>query len=314
MLTAEIIKENDALSGLTDAQITAITELSKNDENTVIGAKIGALHGQYDADVLAVTGVAKKSGEKSYDYVKRVLGEFKSSSDKAGELETELAKANQANKDLQAKLEKGAGDEELRKQVRDLTSRTTQLQEQLKAKQTEYDTLKAGQDKAIMDMRVDYAFKDAVSGIKFKAGITEPIQKLLIQSAKQEVLSKDTPDFVEDASGEKKLVFRDANGLILNNPKNNLNPYTVKELLMETALKDAVETKVVRTGGGTGRVTVTGTNTGLIDLTTAKNQVEADDLIIKHLLALGLTRDSMQFSEQFSKLRKDNEVDKLPIR
>ena len=46
MLTIEMLRQSSALAGLTDAQFTAIAEMSKNDENTVIGTKIGALHGQ----------------------------------------------------------------------------------------------------------------------------------------------------------------------------------------------------------------------------------------------------------------------------
>lgn len=60
MLTIEMLRQNSALTGLSDAQLTAIAEMSKNDENTVIGTKIGALHGQYDTDILGITGIKKK--------------------------------------------------------------------------------------------------------------------------------------------------------------------------------------------------------------------------------------------------------------
>ena len=39
MLTREILVANAALSGLSDEQITAITTLSQNDENSVIAKK-----------------------------------------------------------------------------------------------------------------------------------------------------------------------------------------------------------------------------------------------------------------------------------
>ena len=41
MLTREILVANAALSGLTDEQITEITTLSQNDENSVIAKKTG---------------------------------------------------------------------------------------------------------------------------------------------------------------------------------------------------------------------------------------------------------------------------------
>ena len=65
MLTIEMLRQSQSLTGLTDAQFTAIAEMSKNDENTVVGAKIGALRGQYDTDIVSITGISKKDGEKS---------------------------------------------------------------------------------------------------------------------------------------------------------------------------------------------------------------------------------------------------------
>lgn len=64
MLTIEMLRQSSALTGLTDDQLNAIAEMSRNDENTVIGTKIGALHGQYDTDILGITGIKKKDGEK----------------------------------------------------------------------------------------------------------------------------------------------------------------------------------------------------------------------------------------------------------
>ena len=63
-LSIDILKANQVLASLADEQLAAIVELSTNDEAVVIGQKIGALHGQYDADVKALTGVDKKSRRK----------------------------------------------------------------------------------------------------------------------------------------------------------------------------------------------------------------------------------------------------------
>ena len=77
MLTVDMLKQNGLLASLSDEQLNAIATMSQNDENTVIGTKIGALHGQYDTDILSITGINKNQGEKSYDYLKRVLGDYK---------------------------------------------------------------------------------------------------------------------------------------------------------------------------------------------------------------------------------------------
>lgn len=315
MLTTEMLRQSSALTGLTDDQLNAIAEMSRNDENTVIGTKIGALHGQYDADILGITGIKKKDGEKSYDYAKRVLGEYKTKAESTKTIQTQLTAAQAQVAELQSKLEKGAGDETLKQQLKDAKAQVTQLQTQLQTKETEFNTKKAEFDKTIKDTHVDYAFQAATAGLKFKSGITEPIQKTLLNAAKAEVLAKGTPDFIEDGQGGKKLVIRGADGNILNNPKNNLNPYTMQELVMETSLKDVIDKGRQQTGGGTGGFgSGSGGTGGTLDLSGIKSQVEADKAIEAHLLANGLTRDSQEFADQSMQLRTENNVASLPIR
>lgn len=298
MLTIEVLKQNSVLSGLSDDILSAISEMSKNDENTVIGNKIGALHGQYDADILSVTGVSKKDGEKSYDYAKRVLADYK------GKVET-----------LQKQIEKGSNDAELKQQLKDAKALETQLRSQLSEKENELVNAKSDFDKQLKSVHVDYAFNAATSGLKFKSGITDAVAKTLVSAAKSEVLSKGTPDFVDDGKGGKSLVFRDASGNILTNPANNLNPYSVSELLMSTSIKDVIDTGRKQNGTGTSATTTpAGNSAGTFDLSGVRTQVEADKAIEAHLLANGLTRDSSEFSDKLMQIRTENNVSELPIR
>lgn len=315
MLTIEMLRQSSALAELTDAQLSAIAEMSKNDENTVIGTKIGALHGQYDADIFGITGIKKNDGEKSYDYAKRVLGDFKAKADSVKSVKSELDAANAKVADLQSKLESNVVDETLRQQLKDAKAQVAQLQTQLKTKEAEFDSVKAEHEAAIKSTHVDYAFQAAVSGIKFKAGITEAVQNVLLASAKSEILAKGAPDFIDDGNGGKTLVLRGADGNILNNPKNNLNPYTLKELVLETSLKDVIDTGRQQTGGGTvSHGNGAGGTGGTLDLSGVKSQVEADRVIEAHLLANGLTRDSREFASQSLQLRSENNVASLPIK
>lgn len=315
MLTVEMLRQSSALKGLTDDQLAAVAEMSRNDENAVIGTRIGALHGQYDADILGITGIKKKDGEKSYDYAKRVLGEYKTKVESVKTVQEELTAAKASVADLQAKLEKNSGDETLRQQLKDAKAQASQLQTQLQSKETEFNSKKAEYEAAIKNTHVDYAFQAAVSGLKFKAGITDSVQKVLLNSAKTEVLSKGTPDFVDDGRGGKKLVMRGTDGNILNNPKNNLNPYTLQELVMETSIKDVIDTGRQRQGGGTGGFgNGSGGTGGTLDLSGIKNQIDADKAIEAHLLATGLTRDSQEFANQSLQLRNENNVASLPIK
>lgn len=311
MLTIEMLRQNAHLGGLTDIQLGAIAEMSKNDENTVIGTRIGQLHGQYDIDILGITGIAKNQGEKSYDYAKRVLSQYKNELASTATIQAQLANAKTEIENLKGKLAAGAGDETLKQQLKDAKAQAKQLQGQLTTKEADFNKAKAELESKVKNIHVDYAFASALEGVKFKDGITHGVQKILLDAAKAEVMAKGTPDFTADNT----LVFRDSAGNILNNPANNLNPFTVKELLMQTSLKDVVEATQQQQGGGTKPPIPAPTGSKvLLDLTSVKNQVDADKVIESYLLAQGLTRDSSEFAEQSLQLRTDNKVAELSIR
>ena len=315
MITIEMLNQNAALSTLTDAQKAAITEISKNDEATVIGTKIGALHGQYDADILNVSGIAKAEGEKSYDYLKRVLGDYKTKLDGTKTLSAQLETQKNKVTELEAKLAAGGSDEALKQQLKDARHQVTQLQTQLTAKIGELDRAKKDYEQKEKDLQVGFAFTNATAGIKFKADVSEPVKKILLAAAKDEILAKGTPDFIDDGNGGKKLVLRDAAGNTLNNPKNNLNPYTIEELVMETSLKDVIDTGRQQPGGGTvPPVKPNGGGGTTLDLSGVKTQLEADTQIEKYLLSTGLTRDNAEFGNKVLEIRNENNVSELPIR
>ena len=315
MLTIEMLRQNAILTELSDAQLSAIAEMSKNDEHSVIGTRIGELHGQYDKDIFSVTGIKKNDGEKSYDYTKRVLNHYKASVEASGDLQNQLEKANTKVQELTRKIENGDGDTALRQQLKDTKNQVTQLQEQLASQSVEFVNAKAEYENSIKAVHADYAFAAATAGLKFKSGIPESVQKTMLGVAKAEIFAKGTPDFIENADGSKKLILRGADGNILNNVKNNLNPYTMDELVMETSLRDIIDTGRRQTGGGTKpNASEHNNSSSLIDLSGAKSQVEADRIITSHLLANGITRDSAEFSKQSMQLRAENNVASLPIR
>lgn len=314
MITIEMLNQSESLKGLTDAQKLAITTLSSNDEATVIGTKIGALHGQYDADILSISGINKADGEKSYDYLKRVLGDYKTKLDGTKTLSAQLEAQKKKVTELETKLAAGGSDEVVKQQLKDARHQVTQLQTQLTAKTGELDKAKKDYQQKEKDLQVGFAFTNATAGIKFKADVSEPVKKILLAAAKDEILAKGTPDFIDDGNGGKKLVLRDAAGNTLNNPKNNLNPYTIEELVMETSLKDVIDTGKQQTGGGTKPNPQANHRTVNLDLSTAKTQQEADVQIENYLLSTGLTRDNVEFGNKALEIRNENNISDLPIR
>ena len=314
MITIEMLNQSESLKGLTDAQKLAITTLSSNDEATVIGTKIGALHGQYDADIFSISGISKADGEKTYDYLKRVLGDYKTKLDGTKTLSAQLEAQKKKVTELETKLAAGGSDEAVKQQLKDARHQVTQLQTQLTTKTEELDRAKKDYEKKEKDLQVGFAFTNATAGIKFKADVSEPVKKILLAAAKDEILAKGTPDFIDDGNGGKKLVLRDAAGNTLNNPKNNLNPYTIEELVMETSLKDVIDTGRQQSGGGTKPNPSPDHRTVNLDLSTAKTQQEADVQIENYLLSTGLTRDNVEFGNKALEIRNENNVSNLPIR
>lgn len=314
MITIEMLNQSESLSGLTDAQKLAITVLSKNDEASVIGTKIGALHGQYDSDILSISGISKIDGEKTYDYLKRVLNDYKTKLDGTKTLSAQLEASKKKVTELETKLANGGSDESIKQQLKDARHQVTQLQTQLTAKTGELDKAKKDYEQKEKDLQVGFAFTNATAGIKFKADVSEPVKKILLAAAKDEILAKGTPDFIDDGNGGKKLVLRDAAGNTLNNPKNNLNPYTIEELVMETSLKDVIDTGKQQPGGGTKPTSTGGSSSLTLDLSGAKTQREADIQIETYLLSTGLTRDNVEFGDKALEIRNENNVSNLPIR
>ena len=156
-------------------------------------------------------------------------------------------------------------------------------------------------------------FEKAVSGLKFKAGYPEGVQRTLLKSTKDGILNQYKPDWVE-VDGQKVMVFRDAKGEILRNKNNALNPYTAQELISEQ-LKEVLDLGKKTTGAGTEEPGKGGVDTiEIVDIAGAKTQVQADEIIVKYLMQNGETRGSASFAEKQKKLREENGVNKLPIR
>jgi len=308
-LTADVIKANADLANLTDAQLAAITTLSANEENQVINTKIGELHGRYDEDVKSVTGIEKSSGEKTYDYVKRVLADLKTKSAGAPDLqsyENEIAT-------LKSQIANGKGDEAIRQQLKDAQAELSTLKAQYDVDKQNWGSKEKEFTNKITGIEIDSNFEKAVAGLKFRAGYPESVQRTLLSSAKSAILGAYKPDWVE-ADGQRIMVFRDKNGEILRNKSNSLNPYTADELISEH-LKEVIDNGRIITGAGTqGQGNGQSGSAEVFNIAGAKTQVEADEIIVKYLMQIGETRGSGSFAEKQKKLRQENGVDKLPIR
>ena len=205
---------------------TFLENYGKKIEEEVIPSKISDLHTRYDDDIFAVTGLRKNPTEKTYEFTKRVLAEFKTKAEKAAVLEKEIG-------DLKKQISDGTGD---KKTLADL-----------EAVQKAYKELEDSKTKEITDLRTQFdKYKDeseivsASSGLIFKKNIPESA----IKSRVKEVIN----DLTGIASRQDgKLVFL-KDGVPMRNPHNALNPYTADELLKDR-LKEILDTGRKAEGG-----------------------------------------------------------------
>lgn len=308
-LTLEILKKSDKLEGLSDDQLNAIVTLSVNDETTVINKKTGEIYGNIDRDIEEATGLKKPQGMKTYDWHKLLLGDIQ----KYKDLKSQFDTLKEEKTELEKKIEKGEGlDEELKKQIAAKDKKIDDLNKQMKADKELLDTKTKDFEKKTFDLNFNFLSSEAEKGLTFIDAIQPNIQQVLIKNAKSEILSEYEVDQIDDGKGGLRTVFK-KDGVVVNNPDNGLNPYTLEELY-KIKLKDSLKTGESKKGAGSkgGEGGQVGSQT--IDISGAKSQVEADELIVKQIMSEGIARDSQDFQPRFDELRTENKVADLPMR
>lgn len=313
MLTREILVANAALSGLTDEQITAITTLSQNDENSVIAKKTSEIYGALDEDILAASGIAKNSTEKTYDFAKRVIGEFKTKAESANGLQSQIDTLTKEKARLEKVIASGSADAETEKALKqakaDLANVTTQYTEL----NTKFEQMKTEHEKEMFGVKIDNELQTAAAGLTFKTGLPESVTKVILAQANEKVKGMN-PEYIDDGKGGNILAFKDASGAIMRNPNNQLNPFTPGELLTkELETMGVLEPKRQQPGGGTeSPKRQPGGGSITVDASGAKTRTEAYDVIANSLMQQGLTIGSKAFDDAMKQAWQDNNISQLP--
>lgn len=312
MLTTELLNGNTTLAGLTDEQKAAIVEMSQNDENTVIGRRIGEIYRDLDADILAASGVEKNGAEKTYDYAKRVIGGMKESADASRSNAAKVASLEAEKARLEKTIQEGGLDAEAKKEL-------TKAKADLANVTKEYTTLKERFDKAetehaaaILSVRMDGEFASVRPA--FKKDLPKAVTDVLFGNAVTKVKGMN-PEYIDDGKGGKVLAFMQADGTVMRNPEKNLAPFTAEELVIKE-LKGMGVLDEGRKQTGTGSQEHRDTSTGAVDVAGAKTQVEADEIIKAGLLARGLAVGTMAYQREFDKIRVENydTIKALPLK
>lgn len=312
-LTRQLLTANEVLAGLSDEQIQAIETLSQNDENSVIGQRIGQIYGDLDNDILSVSGIAKNGTEKTYDYAKRVLGELKQGAAGLKDLQNQLNETQKEKARLEKALAEGAGDAETKKQLAQAQKDLTSIQKQFNDLNTKYQESEKNYQKELFGIRLESELKTATSSLKIKPELPESAAKVLLEQAMTKIKSMNS-EYIDDGNGGKVLVFKGENGEIMRNPNNQLNPYSASELMTQE-LKNMGILDEGRQGAGAGSHDSGGSNGGgsnTFTIAGAKTRVQAYDIIQKSLNDRGLVRGSQEYSDEFDRIWIENNVSSLP--
>lgn len=315
MITKEILVANAALAGLTEDQINAIITINNNDVAGEIGKKTSEIYQKFDQLTKDATGVERLMGatpEKTYDYLPRAIQEMKKNLGDNEALKTQIQTLTAEKARLEGELAKGAGAEVQRQldqtkaELANTKSQYVELQNQMAQKEKDHQA-------EVFGIRIDNDLAVASQGLQFKSEIPVSVQTILIQNAAAKIKGM-SPDYIDDGRGGKRLAFRGQDGAILNNPENQLNPYTAGELFVRE-LKDVLAVKRDIPGGGTKPLGGgSGSEGPSVDVSAAKSQTEAQEILTKQFLAQGMTIGSDQFQDAMDKAWKDNNIVNLPIR
>lgn len=310
-LTREIITADQSLSGLTDEQINSIVTLSENDEDVVIGKKVGEIYRSMDNTIATSTGIQRDGDEKTYNYLERVAKLLKENSDKADTLNKQVDSLNKEKTRLEKIIADGASDPETKKALAQAKKDLESVRNQYNTLKTEFDSEKVKHASELFGVKMDNELKTASAGLKFKTSIPKSVIDVLMGQTFAKIKGMN-PEYIDNGKGEKILVYKDESGAIMRNPEKQLNFYTTEDLLKkEMKALDVLDDGVHQRGGGTHGGSG-GSGNLVVDIAGAKTKTEANEIATKILLEKGLVNGSAEFAKEMSQIWRDNNIASLP--
>ena len=313
MITNEMLATDAVLNQLTDEQKSAIVTLSRNDEEAVIGGRFREVYNQLDETIARETGIARNGDEKTYLYLERAARELAKKANSVEGLNNKISELTRERDKLKKVIDDGSQDEALRKQL-------TQAQADLDNVRKEYDTLKNETDQMrqahateMLGLQVDNEIRGAMGGIRFKADLPQSVTDIVLKQAIEKVKGMN-PEFVDNGQGGKRLIFRNPDGSEMRNPENRLEAYTAAELIAkELKAMGVLDEGRQQQGAGTKPVQGGGGAASVFDVSMARTQSEAYEVIANQLMKQGLTNGSKEFDKAIKEAMAADNVRALPI-
>jgi hypothetical protein len=314
MITKEMLTADTVLGSLTEEQMNAICTLSKNDEDAVIGGRFREVYNQLDETIARETGIARNGDEKTYNYLERAAKALAAKANSVEGLNVKINELTRERDKFKKAVEEGAADEQLKKQLAQAQTDLENVRKQYDTLKTESDTMKVQHAQELFGLQVDSEIRSTMGGIKFKSEFPKAVIDTIVNQAIEKIKGM-SPEYMDDGKGGKVLAFKDDKGVVLRNSENHLYPYTAGELLTKE-LKAMGIVDEGRQAAGAGSKPNAGGAGGagaVVDITMARTQTEAQEIIARTLMQQGLVNGSDEFQAKMDEAWRENNVSALPI-
>ena len=314
MITKEMLTADTVLGSLTEEQMNAICTLSKNDEDAVIGGRFREVYNQLDETIARETGIARNGDEKTYNYLERAAKALAAKANSVEGLNVRINELTRERDKFKKAVEEGAADEQLKKQLAQAQADLDNVRKQYDTLKTETDTMKVQHAQELMGLQVDNEIRSAMGGIKFKAEFPQAVTDTIVNQAIAKIKGM-KPEFIDDGKGGKVLVFKGDDDAIMRNPDNHLNPFTAGELITKELKAMGIVDEGRQAAGAGSKPNAGGAGGGgaVVDITMARTQTEAQEIIARTLMQQGLVNGSDEFQAKMDEAWRENNVASLPI-
>ena len=261
-----------------------------------------------DTVIASEGAIGRNEGEKTSEYMARVIRTLKTSADEGAGYKTANESLTAEIESLKQKIASGAGNEEIKKELDKLRGELAsakkvngELQESLTKKEADYKGKLEG-------YRMESEIGAAMTGIALKKELPEATKQALLTLAKQNVMA--AKHVFDETAGA--FIFQDADG----NPMKDksLNNLKVADMLrMQLETMGVLETGRTVVGAG-GKENPVGGGAD-VNISSARSKVEADEMMEKQLMAQGHAKSDANWAELMRDMRASVKsfYDTLPL-
>ena len=271
---------------------TYLDNYKKSEVENELRDRVRKVHQNYDEDLFQLTGKRRRTDpeEKTFDFLKAVIGDYKTNETKIAEFETQIG-------DLKEKIKSNTGDEKLKKDLAEAMSNLATVKKLYEEEKETWGKEKGSLESSHQRSGMENILDRALIGIKFKDGISESVVKIVVDSVKNELL--ETAGIIDGV-----MIFKDKEGKTLINKDNAMNPFTADEML-RSKLKDIIDEGRVIAGTGVKPEIKTDKDGNKTINYSPSDSVKTKDDLHKDLSSKGLVQGSEEYNLAWEKYSGD---------